>query len=259
MNYIYLCVNYDSSLVLNETLVEWKEKCNKVALFVVDNYINETEKNKVEIICDKHGATFFSRANLGYGAALNFGLSKILAEYSDVSNKKNTYVFFGNCDVKPVNEIKIDIPPNKIPMLNVYKKGVNCNPYMNSAQVLFIFLLCLAGKKKSKTLFLLWRIFYNFARFFPARVIAVHGSLFCLSIEDLKVIHPIFDERVFLYYEELYFMKEINKLRKAIEKTELTFTHIGSVSTSSHIKDDRHKFYLNLFSSVKAFCDKYDK
>jgi len=252
MKYIYLCVNYDSSGILEKTIPVWKKYCNEIDIYVVDNFKSDEERRLTYEICKKFDVTIIYNENNGYGDALNKGVDVIL---SDSKYNDDSILFFGNSDIVPT-KIILPIGNNGVPILNIYQNGRQLNPFLTSFELRFIWILCLSAKVRSKTLLYLWHIFRKlFSNFRGRSVVAVHGSLFCLSLADAAKLHPIFDPRVFLYCEELFFMRKIVKNKLNYVESPYEFDHIGSVSTGKTIKLNKNKYFDNWCKSMRAYCD----
>jgi GT2 family glycosyltransferase len=256
MEYVYLGVNFNSSSVLDNTLSIWRRYCNPLKIYIVDNYSTDEERVAVQHICEKHGAKVIYNGNTGYGAALNLGLGKILEDYSTFENKEDCIIFFGNVDVMPIREIRME-KVEGVPILNILHNGKNHNPFITRLDKRFLWVHCLAAKSKSLFLYIIGLIIHKLVSLIPSKPVAVHGSLFCLSLEQLIKLHPIFDEDVFLYSEELFFMLAIEKNGLSFVESDLWFNHIGSVSTSKTINQSRKEFFLNWTRSMRRFCEKY--
>lgn len=253
MKYIYLAVNYQSAEILARSFEAWIHAFEKVDLYIVDNFSTSEERQKVKDIANSYGAVIIPNINSGYGSGLNLGLSKII--------KLNLYssedcIFFGNSDVYPINKIKkFEEHIKYIPILNIYKNNINCNPFLNSCQKKIIWIAYLAAIIKSKLLKNTSIILTRVLKKLPCKIVAVHGSLFCLSYKDILEIHPIFNENVFLYCEELYFMKRVGSLKKSFYKTKVKFNHIGSVSTGEYIKNNKKINFINWCNSVISYIN----
>ena len=254
MKYIYLCVNYDSSETLKKTIPLWIELCDGIDIYVVDNFKSDKERKAVTEICKEYKATVIYNENNGYGDALNKGIDLILSSSNYCSD---SILFFGNADIIPKEPI-LPINYNGVPVLNIYQEQKILNPFLTKFESNFIWILCLSAKLRSKSLLFLWYVFRKLNEPFrgSGAIAAVHGSLFCLSLQDIKKIHPIFDSRVFLYCEELFFMRKVKSIGLEYINTNLHFKHLGSVSTAKSIKLDKKKFFMNWTRSMRFYCEK---
>jgi hypothetical protein len=248
---IYLGINYLSSSTLLETVASWSSFKDIKKIYIVDNYSNNLERDEVKKICRKFGVFFIESPNVGYGAALNYGLDIILK-----SNRGLSYVvFFGNIDVYPKKINLSSVNEDFIPVLNIEESGQNKNPFLKNLHLYFLFIPCLAARWESKAILMLWMIFKKVIDFFPGTTKAVHGSLFGLTDKQLSQLMPIFNAQVFLYCEELFFMSSVKKANFKFKKTDNDFIHIGSVSTNKTIKLDKERYFKNWVKSMRIFCD----
>jgi GT2 family glycosyltransferase len=252
MKYLYLCVNYDSSATLEKTIPVWKKLCNGIEIYIVDNFKSIEERKAVSEICKEFNATIICNENNGYGDALNKGIDVIL---SNPNYDGKSILFFGNSDIIPIERI-LPINNNGVPVLNIYQEGRKLNPFLTKLESAFIWILCLSAKLHSKTLLYLWYAFRRLVSVYRGKsVAAVHGSLFCLSLAEAAKLHPIFDSKVFLYCEELFFMRKIMRNNLSYTESPYVFEHIGSVSTGKTIKLDDKAYFDNWCKSMKIYCD----
>lgn len=253
-NITYICVNYDSSAILDVSLKSWRDAAPEINLIVVDNYSSDKERAAVNDICRKHQAYLIESENNGYGSGLNRGVGHIIN--SSVSSDEAHYIFFGNVDVVPSGKIGNFNVYGAVPILNIATLGKNENPFLNTCQAKFIWIMCIAARLESQFLLYLWLVIQKCLKRICRNVAAVHGSLFCLEIRQAKILHPIFDERVFLYCEELFFMRKVRNHKLDYVETSLNFEHFGSVSTGKTIKKNKKEFFLNWAKSMRAYCEK---
>jgi GT2 family glycosyltransferase len=248
---IYLGVNYLSSEELEENLSRWRAFKEIDAIFIVDNYSTIQERDLVRCICEKYEACLIEKLNIGYGAALNCGLDVVAELHKD----KSYVVFFGNVDIFPTRLDLACIEDAYVPMLNINELNVNKNPFLKKIHRYFIFIPCMAAKFESKFLLLIWLVVQKIIHLIPGKPIAVHGSLFCLTSMQLLSLMPIFNADVFLYCEEMFFMRKISRLGLEFKQSENYFMHSGSISTSKTIKLDKKSFFLNWAKSMRAYCN----
>ena len=252
MKYLYLCVNYDSSGILKETMLVWRKFCSDIDIYIVDNFKSDQERMAVSKICKEFNATLICNENNGYGGALNKGIDVIL---SSANYDSKNILFFGNADIVPVKPI-LPIKNNGVPILNIYQDGKKLNPFLTKFESKFIWILCLSAKLRSKTLLYLWYLFRKLISLCKGRtVVAVHGSLFCLSLADVAKLHPIFNPKVFLYCEELFFMRKVARGKLDYSESSYVFDHIGSVSTGKSIKLNDEAYFNNWCKSMRIYCD----
>jgi glycosyltransferase involved in cell wall biosynthesis len=249
--YAYLCINYHSSPVLENSLRQWKKYIENVKIYVVDCYHSDGEASEVRRIAALHGAEALYLPNDGYGAALNAGLELVLSK----EQHDGGVLFFGNCDVVPTHKIQSSDSLPNFPMPVIYTGEKKENPLLTKAQERFLFISELSAKIDSKAIFYVWVILKKLiAACVPhSAAVAVHGSLFCAKLSILKRIHPIFDGEAFLYCEELFFMDKIKSVGELPQHVDLQFRHEGSVSTGRYVKKSFNSFFKVWRQSMRIY------
>lgn len=221
-------------------------------IYVVDCYHSDAEVAEVQRIAASHGAEVLCLPNVGYGAALNAGLDRALA---GDHLSEDGMVFFGNCDVVPTHRIEANEALPDIPMPIIHTGRKSENPLLTRAQERFLFVSELSAKLNSKILFFTWVTLKKIISYFFNRspAVAVHGSLFCAKVSKIRDIHPIFEESVFLYCEELFFMRKLKSTGARLQYVNLKFSHEGSVSTGKYVKQSFDGFFKVWRQSMRVY------
>ena len=251
-------VNYASHEILRDYLAKWSAVEGISHIVIVDCFSSREELLHVSEMCAKtKGCSLIASDNIGYGAALNIGLEKVISiADSEAHAGEDVLVLFGNVDVLPINVSTQTLGKNQVPLLNIYEGGRQRNPFLTTFQSRFLWVTKLASKYRSRTILGLWKTIYRTARLIPSKKsYAVHGAMFGLSVRQVKLCSPIFDSRVFLYCEELFFSRAIHRSSFKFTVSDISVEHIGSVSTSKTIKKDRRFFFKNWCISNNIFFE----
>lgn len=251
MELVIVGVNYNASEVLDAFLGEWSNVESVSRIIVVDNYFNELERNVVVQKCEYYGAEILCLSNVGYGAGLNYALKHLIDELSE----NNCLILFGNTDVLPISVDLRGICDDKIPEIAIIEAGSNRNPFINQWAFKLMFLLKYTVYYESRILRNIWIVFQKIVGIIPGKTIAVHGAMFALTLRQLRLMHPIFNEKVFLYCEEMFFAKKVFRLGMEFKKVGIEVCHLGSVSTSKTIKKDKDNFFYNWLKSMRVYFD----
>lgn len=249
-------VNYASHEILKEYLAKWSAVEDISHIVIVDCFSSKEELMHVKRICaTTERSSFIALDNVGYGTALNIGLEQVifLAD-NDPQLDQGAIVLFGNIDVFPLQVTAQSLSYSEVPLLNIYERGKQRNPFLTAFQAHFLWVAKLASKYKSRILLNIWKAIYRLTKCVPSKgIYAAHGAMFGLRVSQLRLCTPIFDSRVFLYCEELFFARAIHRSGLELTVSDIDVEHIGSVSTSETIKKDRKIFFKNWCISSNIF------
>lgn len=181
-------------------------------VIVVNSYFDDISLQICKEIADEKGADFVAIENKGYGFGNNAGIQYVLDRYTF------DYLIVSNSDViiKDFNYldlIRIDqaIIAPETRMLTSKRQNPD-TPW----KLPFLFEVTNIALKYNKPwLYLLTHIytrlsreiFFLFNKVFPkdfTKIFSAHGSFFIISEKATKILHPLFDDRMFLYNEEWY-------------------------------------------------------
>ena len=90
-------------------------------------------------MCAKtEGCSLIASDNIGYGAALNIGLEKVISiADSSAYAGEDVLVLFGNVDVLPINVSTQTFSKTEVPLLKIYENGRQRNPFLTAFQINF--------------------------------------------------------------------------------------------------------------------------
>ena len=177
-------------------------------VIVVNSYYDDTSKNEFENIANRNDADFINVPNNGYGAGNNLGCEYALENYDfKYLIISNADILILNLDVNILCQDRITAP--KIITL----KGKLQNPYRVIGRVFFDKIQFSGYSKDSK-----WKIFLVSALTKVRRVLFLalhksgyiygsHGSFIIIPKSILELLHPIYNEKMFLFGEEEHLAK----------------------------------------------------
>ncbi len=180
---------------------------------VVNSYYDEMTKEKMEQIARSNGADFLNVENKGYGAGNNAGIAYALMHYDfDALVISNPDVEVGQWHSPDMRELRDRIVAPRIVTLS----GKEQNPYYavrnrlgewffgryaKSGKAVWMWAAVIMNKLLREGFLLMTRI----SRRESYRVAAAHGAFLIIGREALDQLEvPLFDERMFLFCEEVH-------------------------------------------------------
>lgn len=242
MTNIFISVNYDSSSLISDWYESIKILDTDAQFILVDNYSNDLERELVEQICLDLGIKLLLSENVGYGGGLNLAYKYLLDYYEDL---ENMVIFSGNLDVKFKRLPLMSKKGNYVFVPKVYERGRNRNPFLTKFQSHFLILHKFSVISKSLIVFRFVIILLKLASFFPSRIWAVHGSLFCFNGNVLMAGNEglIFNCNSFLYSEELEFASFIEQVSgSTLIEADIVCEHEAHATTSKLINNSNDFF-----------------
>lgn len=254
MKLIVAAIEYRTPHLIDKFINEWI-KCEFVVKIYVASTSNETLVNK---LCNTHFINnveiyYYEFKNNGYGNAMNALVDFIRSDKITQDNAFD-YLLIGNIDVFPIS---INIPTfikdfSKIPMINVIENNQNRNPFLTKFQKKYLFLYKLPLIFNSIPLLYVTIFVFKFLGLFKSEPWSVHGSFFCLN--DKMIISNLkFFNKSFLYCEELFYARNIEKLNIKLIESEINVKHIGGASTNLVINNNRKIFFKYWKESMREY------
>tara|TARA_X000000950_G_scaffold288894_1_gene408162 strand:+ start:13214 stop:13975 length:762 start_codon:yes stop_codon:yes gene_type:complete len=240
MKICFLGINYGTSYLIKE----WYESIIKLNhdahFYIVDNYSTEQERLDITELCNELGIQLIKFENIGYGQALNRAFSIIQGHY----NSSDFAIVGGNLDIRFLN-FPINLSTgNYVYVPQVIENNKNKNPFLTKFQSRFLKLYKLAIVLNSPFVLKIIIALFKILRFFPSNIWALHGSLFCFHSSVLSKT-KIFNEKSFLYCEELDFASYIEKISKStFQFTDIKYEHIKNATTSEILESSRSFFNI---------------
>lgn len=235
MTNIFVSVNYDSSSLIVEWYQSIKSLDHNSSFILVDNFSSDLERESAINICTELNIKIILSENVGYGRALNVVYKYILDTYEVLDE---ITVFSGNLDVY-FKSLPCYLPKgNYVYVPKVFEGNRNRNPFLTKFQSRFLRLHRFSLKSKNIAVFKSVIVLLKITSFIPSKIWAIHGSLFCFNgrILNTSVNGALFNEKSFLYSEELEFASYIDNVSKStFINTDIICEHDAHVSTSKLI------------------------
>lgn len=245
-------VNYDSFRAVEKFVNAWLTVQEVVQIVLVDNFSSSEEVLRIKrLTFGRDRVSLVLRENDGYGAALNDGIEYALSNF----DCENALFLFGNVDVVPVCVSLTGVRSAVIPELSIVQGGKRRPQFLTAAQRRCIGLGKLAIYTRSSLMLRPYLVVNKVLGWLPSTTWAVHGSQFALMYQQLVEVHPIFDRRVFLYCEELFFARKVERLRLPYERVPITVEHAGGVSTGAAISGSERRWFSLWRQSAKVFFE----
>lgn len=248
--YVFITVNFGTSELIKPWANSIRKNCSNCVLILVDNYHSDKERLNVNSIANDEKIELIYSDNLGYGNSLNTALKYFRNKHHELK-EDNIIFFMGNIDIKFVNIPKF-LPKDKYVYIPIIKeKKRNRNPFLTKLQSRFIFLYKLASLKESLFLYYLAVIVNKFIGIFPSKTWAIHGSLFCFHNYVINKNKNIFNERSFLYAEELEFASYMEDMEAHLIESDIQVEHFPHAATNEIVRDRKNfiKIWKNSYNN----------
>ena len=210
-------------------------------VIVVNSFFDEESEKTCEFISKENNATFIPVPNKGYGAGNNIGCAYAIKHYDF------NYLIISNSDIvvkslSCLKKLKYDtaIFAPETSMLNGHKQNPNI-PYNSKIYIGLLKLGYRFNLPKIKLLGLVVNRFYRelaflYMRLFRRKVLRIfsaHGSFIVFTKEAVIKLHPIFNDEMFLYNEELFLAYNCRQKNvPVIYSPELKVLHLEGASSS---------------------------
>lgn len=207
---IFVVLTYGYS----EDFIEFTKSLKKInckyKIIMVNNFYDESTKEKNKKLAIQYNCCFIESENKGYGFGNNIGIDyakqKFEFDYLIVSNPD---IIIEKFDLNFLRKEKFNIVGPKI----ITSTGKNQNPFYVKRKF-FPVLENLFLRKKIKLGYYLVLIFTKFSKLLNTfkmtitrkkseKVYAIHGSFIIFSKKILEKYEKIFDENIFLFNEEV--------------------------------------------------------
>lgn len=262
--YVFVVLVYRNIEVLSEFFENFKVKESKVV--VVNSYYDNVSMENCREVSLRYNADFLNVDNRGYGYGNNEGIKYAIEHYSfDFLVISNSDIYIEQfVDLKSSYKDMIVAPWIK----NLKSKSQNPNlPYCLKS---YYYLLGVGYSKNlsipiflahvishlSRSIFLLMsrlgsKECYN--------IYSPHGSFFIVGCNALRKLYPLFDDRIFLYLEELYIGQKcrVKDVKVKYVPSIKIFHHDGASSSSISSKSfeltkDSFIVLMNIFKEWKS-------
>lgn len=235
-NIIFVVLVYRNTNDLLDFFKSNKVKQSKV--IVVNSFYDDNSDNEFKKIASINSADIITVPNKGYGAGNNRGIEYAILNYDFnfliISNADITIRFFSEDVLHKYNNCII------APKI-INKNGRNQNPSSPFPPQKFVeklkYKVYKGNHKKIIFAFYAWsrfqKIFYYIIKKFKHYIFSPHGAFFIIPQSILLKLVPLYNEEMFLFYEENHLGKraKLNNI-KIIYTPEIVIDHKedGSVS-----------------------------
>ena len=233
-NYL-IAVNYDTSELVDNWFNSEYEHIPHLVTVIIDNFSTDVERLKVLEKCKILGIYLVESENIGYGAALNKGLAFIASNFEI---KDSDIIMMGNIDIEFNRFCQIKLKEPTIFMPTIIEKSKNDkrnrNPFLTNLQSKMILFYKRDARNFIWMRFVFIVLIVKMLGFFKSKPYAVHGSMFCFNGSLAKKNTQLFNEKSFLYCEEIDFAKFIENYHIPIILWNSEILHIPHASTFTH-------------------------
>ena len=218
-DFIFVIVTYRNAEDLFELDESLRKFVNNYKVIIVNNYMNDETEKRIKEIASLLKYDYIKSENRGYGAGNNKGI-----DYA-INNYKFDYLVVSNSDVVIKKFDIINLPKNKAiigPKITTLN-GKLQNPYWVKENKIAQKFIYLGLKNKSKVRLNIGQGFnkiirevfllFNKNKSNPIKTYAIHGAFVIFTEDVIRKLHPIYDENMFLYYEEALLAKK-SKIKK---------------------------------------------
>ncbi len=233
--YAFIGVNYGTPELIKRWVDSIKIFEPNSKIVVVDNFHSIESRGVARIIAKELNIELYELENYGYSYALNYAIKNLY-------NERESYVVIcGNIDI--TFESIPEIPPAQkiayIPKVRELNRK-NRNPFLTRFQRLSIPLYRIAALKNSSILYGFAIAVNKIMGKIPSKIWAVHGSLFCFDDSILEAAEDIFNNKSFLYGEELEFASYLTDKIIQLQPFELIVFHESHAATGKILKSHKH-------------------
>ena len=220
--YIFIVVTYRNGEDLFDFDKSLKKNINNYKVIIVNNFMNDETEKRIKEISDILNYDFISSENKGYGAGNNKGIEYALSKYDF------NYIIISNSDIviKKFDTKKLPTENAVIGPKIITINGKYQNPYWVLENKSIQKILYNGFKKNSKLNLIISQginkiirelfLLLNKNKKKAIKTYAVHGAFLIITKDVINKIHPLYDENMFLYYEEAYLAKKCknNNIKK---------------------------------------------
>lgn len=239
-NYIFVVLVYRNIEVLKDFFVSLDIKDYKV--IIVNSYFDDESEKQCATVAQHYNADYIPIPNKGFGYGNNIGAKYAIDHYD------YNFLILSNSDIKIENISKLNDYQGQTSIIAPYvhlANGKLQNPNI-PFKMDFILPLLYNGYNKPSTLQLnlahictrlsreIFHIFNLIYRKKSYKIYSCHGCFIIFTKEAVIQLFPFFDDRMFLYNEELYLAFRAEKLGVNVQYVPgIKIFHMEGASSSS--------------------------
>lgn len=230
----FISVNYGTSALINEWVANIRGFEPSALILIVDNFKSKEERENIKDLSSKLDFILLESDNVGYGRALNLAIKYC----RNLTSDSDIIYFAGNLDIKYIS-IPAVFPSGKfIYQAKACERKRDRNPFLTRLQKKALFLHLLTLKTNSPIVLLFVTSILKLLGMVRSKIWTVHGSLFCFNEKCLSDME-VFNEKSFLYSEELEFGSYMELHHCEFIKVDLSYSHDAHVATGALINSKR--------------------
>ncbi len=261
--YVFIVLAFRTGRDIPGFIKTLSSKFDDYKVVVVNSYYNEESLAEIRDIAFENDCDFIPIENKGYGYGNNQGIKYALENYNF------DYLIVCNADIEVQKWDVGELPSEKVsaPMITTIN-GKKQNPYWAKSNKFGDWLIYKGHKNQSRLFMFLgqgmnklireiYLLSFAKSRKRVSRIYAAHGSFLIFPRKIVDRIAPVFDENMFLYYEEAYLAKKLHRNNIEIElQKDISILHYEDGSTKgSNIDLSKHASQSYIYYYEK-YCKK---
>lgn len=260
-DYIFIVLVYRNFTDLNDFVKSVKKNFKNFKIVVVNSFFDIESDKQINNKCINLECDFISVENRGYGYGNNKGieyaLNKYEFKYLIISNPDIT-IDYNHLDISEKDQIVV-------PLIKTLNKKSQ-NPYWVIENKFSEYLIYYGNKHDTKIISLvgivinklireIFLLLFKLSSFKRVPVFAAHGSFIIFNAKIIKLLHPIYDENMFLFSEEALLAHRLKQMKiKTILTKEISVIHKedGSISLSNiKVNNEEKKSIIYYYEKIK--------
>lgn len=265
--YIFVVLAFRTGQDIPGFINSLSTKIDDYKVIVVNSFFSEESLAEIREISEKNGCDFLPVPNKGYGFGNNKGIAYAELHYD------YDYIIVCNADIEIQKFNAEALSPDKInaPIITTFN-GKEQNPYWVHRNTIGEWLiyqghkyqsrLCkIIGQGMNKLIREIFLFCFMRSKKKSTKIYAAHGSFIVFPKQLLEQLQPIFDENMFLYYEEAFLANMLHE--KNIEITlqkEISILHHEDGSTKgSHLDTSpyKKKSYIYYYETYRRHLSRF--
>lgn len=240
--YIFVVLVYKNIDVLKDFFISLHVKNSHV--IVVNSYYNDSSLDECKATALKYGADFIPIENKGFGYGNNIGTQYAIDHYEfDYLILSNSDILLE--DISFLNTLDHSNPFLIAPYIHL-KEGKTQNPnipwnikilipllrfaYTNNNRLALKFAHILTRSSRE-----LFKLYYSIFKKSNYKIYSCHGSFIIFTSSAANCLNPIFNDKMFLYNEELYLAEKCRRNNVPILYCpNIKILHLEGASSTSH-------------------------
>lgn len=257
-DFVFVILTYKNTVDILDFIESVKKYKNK-KIILVNSYFDDKSKFILEEIARKNNCDFINVENKGYSYGNNIGIQYAIDNYDfEFLIISNPDIIVNNLDL---NQIRLNQDYILGPIIRT-SKNTNQNPYWIFEHKFIEYLTYKAAKLDLRFISFICAVYIKLVReifiLFNKNKIncfALHGSFVILSKDNLMKLNPLFDDKMFLFSEEMYLAhrtKIMNIKSRVIFSCNVTHKEDGSISLSNtNISKEGAKSIIYYYEKLK--------